>query len=53
MHNALSRNGKAIINLRHAIESRTGKRIGNRLTSYIYAMERALPAYMVKRREQF
>lgn len=53
MHNALSRNGKAIINLRRNIESQTGKRIDNRLASYVYAMERALPAYMVKRREQF
>jgi len=52
MHDAFSRNGKAIIRLKHDVQSRTGRRISNRLASYAYAMERVLPIYAMKRKEE-
>ncbi len=51
MGSAFHRNGKGIIGLKHNVESSVGHKIGNRLASYMYAMERILPIYALHRGE--
>lgn len=50
MYDAFVRNGKAIIDIRKKVIA-GGRNINNRLASYVYAMERALPIYAMKRKE--
>lgn len=51
MKNAFVRNGKEIIGIRHKVETKTGRHIGNRLASYICAMQHVLPIYAMKRKQ--
>ena len=52
MHDAFNRNGKSIIRLKRNLEATTGHPIDYRLASYLYAMERVLPIYAMKRKEE-
>lgn len=51
LQNAFSRNGKNIIQLRRTLQKEPESRVSHRLASYIYAMERALPFFAMKRRK--
>ena len=52
MGSAFTRNGGAIIHLKHTIGSQTNRKVSNRLASYLYAMERVLPIYAMRRRQK-
>ena len=52
MHDAFVRNGQAIIRIKRKIEAATGHPVDYRLASYVYAMERVLPIYAMKRKEE-
>lgn len=51
LHDAFARNGAAIINLKKRLETGTGRSVSYRMASCIYAMERVLPTYAMKRKK--
>ena len=52
LQEAMSRSGGAIINLQKR-EQEKGNKISYRMASYIYAMDRALPFFAMKRRKKY